>query len=152
MRNNTKNEKEQEDGPVGRSVSMRHAAKVDWWIMLAVLVGTLAPLLSHVYWASGMVLGILLVGAYPQSYETTDRGLMIRAGLTHRLVPYPAITFAGPAMEGANAALARSSVTLRWGLASEVLIAPADPKSFFADLASRAPHLAWQGQSLVATA
>lgn len=118
--------------------------------MLAVLVGILAPFLSHVYWASGMVLGILLVGAYPQSYETTDRGLMIRAGLTHRLVPYPAITFIGPVAEGAGASLALSSVTVKWGPASEVCISPADPPSFLADLASRAPHLTWQGRSLVA--
>ena len=57
--------------------SMRHNAKIDWWIIVAVLVGVLVPLASHTYWASGMVLGILLMGAYPQSYKTTPRGLLV---------------------------------------------------------------------------
>jgi len=132
---------------------MRHAAKVDPWLVVAVLVGTVVPLMSHVYWASGMVLGVLLAGAYPQSYETTSRGLRIRAGLSLRLVPYEAITFIGPATEGrASVALSRDRLKVRWGLASELLIAPADAKSFLADLATRAPHLARYGENLVAVA
>ena len=122
---------------------MRHEARLDGWIVVAVLVGTLAPLLTHAYWASGVVLGVLLMGAYPQSYETTDRGLMIRAGLTRRLVPYPALTFVGPAATPAG-------VRVRWGLAFEAQITPADPTRFFADIATRAPHRAWQGPALVA--
>jgi hypothetical protein len=134
-------------------IQMRHAAKIDWWIVLAVLVGTLAPLPSHTYWASGMVLGILLAGAYPQSYETTPRGLLIRSGFTRRLVPYPAITFVGPATEGAaSVALSRDRVKVGWGPCSEVLIAPAHPASFFADLAARAPQLVRRGPDLVAVA
>ena len=122
---------------------MRHAARLDGWIVVAVLVGTLAPLLTHAYWASGVVLGVLLMGAYPQSYETTDRGLMIRAGLTRRLVPYAAMTFIG-ATSGA-----RTAVTVRWGLASEAQIAPADLKSLLTDVAVRTPQLRWHGHALV---
>lgn len=130
---------------------MRHAAKIDPWILVAVLVGTVVPLLSHVYWASGMVLGIMLAGAYPQSYETTGRGLRIRAGLTYRLVPYEAITFIGPvAPARATAALSGDRLRVQWGLASEALIAPAHPERFYADISSRATHLARQGQALVA--
>ena len=132
---------------------MRHAAKIDPWIVVAVLVGTMAPLFSHVYWASGMVLGVLLAGAYPQSYETTNRGLRIRAGLTHRLVPYEAISFVGPATDGrASVALSGDRLKVQWGPASELLIAPADAKLFLADLAARAPHLSRQGEELVALA
>jgi len=129
---------------------MRHAAKIDWWIVVAVLVGTLAPLPSHTYWASGMVLGILLAGAYPQSYDTTPRGLLIRSGLTRRLVPYEAITFLGPAAHAhASVALSRDRVKIAWAPGSEVLIAPADRVAFFRDVAARAPHLALRGQDLV---
>lgn len=105
-------------------------------------MGTIAPLLTHAYWAAGVVLGVMLAGAYPQSYETTGGGLLIRAGMTRRLIPYPALTFIGPATEGLG-------VKVKWGYASEVLIAPADPQSFFADLAARAPHLTWHGLNLV---
>ncbi|HEY1239273.1 MAG TPA: PH domain-containing protein [Bryobacteraceae bacterium] len=129
---------------------MRHAAKIDWWIVLAVLAGTLAPLPSHTYWVSGMVLAILLVGGYPQSYETTPGGLLIRSGLFRRLVPYEAITFVGPATEGAaSVALSRDRVKVAWG-PSELLIAPADAARFFADVAARAPHLLQRGPDLVA--
>ncbi len=130
---------------------MRHAARLDGWIVVAVLVGTVAPLLTHAYWASGVVLGVLLMGAYPQSYESTGRGLRIRAGLTQRLVPYEAITYIGPASGSRpNPALARAAVKIRWGRGAEVVITPADPNAFFADMAARAPHLGWQGPSLVA--
>jgi len=127
---------------------MRYAAKIDPWILLAVLVGTVVPLLSHVYWASGMVLGVLLAGAYPQSYETTGRGLRIRAGLTYRLVPYEAITFVGAAAGRARATVSRDRLKLQWGLASEMWITPANPEAFLADLAARAPHLSRLGVNL----
>jgi len=130
---------------------MRHNAKVDWWIAFLALAGVLAPLAAHVYWASGFVLGILLITIFPQSYETTKRGLLVRAGLTRRLVPYEAITFAGPAAQGApSMALSSEPVKIQWGLASELVIAPAHPSVFLADLAARAPHLTRRGPHLVA--
>jgi PH (Pleckstrin Homology) domain-containing protein len=130
---------------------MRHNAKVDWWIVLLALAGVLAPLSTHTYWASGFVLGILLITIFPQSYKTTKRGLLIRSGLTRRLVPYEAITFAGPATQGAaSVALSADRMKIQWGLASELLIAPAHPSAFLADLAVRAPHLIRRGPELVA--
>lgn len=132
---------------------MRHTAKIDWWIVLAALVGVLAPLAGHAYWASGIVLGVLFLGVYPQSYESTPRGLLVRSGLTRRLVPYEVITFVGPApARGASAAWSRDRVKVAWGLASEMVIAPADRAAFFADVAARAPHLSRRGQDLVALA
>ena len=129
---------------------MRHQAKVDWWIVLVVLVGVLAPLASRTYWASGMIVGLVVLGALPQSYRTTPRGLLIRAGLTKRLVPYEAITFVGPALQGAQSvALSRDRVKVAWGPASELLIAPANREAFVADVAAHAPHLFRRGPDLV---
>lgn len=130
---------------------MRHNAKIDWWIALLAVAGVVAPLASRTYWASGLVLGILLITIFPQSYETTTRGLLIRAGVTRRLVPYGTIRFAGPATQGAaSVALSSAQVKIQWGLASEVLIAPANAASFLADLSAHAPHLARRGAALVA--
>ena|SRR5690348_1823698 len=131
-------------------VSMRHAAKIDSWIIIAVLAGTLAPLLSHAYWASGLVIGILLISVYPQFYETTPTGLVIYSGLTRRVVPYQAITFIGPSSDGrSSVALSMERVKIQWGPSSELLIAPADAGTFFADMAARAPHLCKRGQDLI---
>lgn len=129
---------------------MRHPAKVDWWIRCAILAGLLLPVLSRAYWAGGIVLGILVVAIFPQWYETTPRGLLIRSGLTRRLVPYQAITFIGPSSAaGSNVALSLDRVKVEWRPNSDVLIAPADPDAFFTDMASRTPHLAKRGQRLV---
>jgi hypothetical protein len=125
---------------------MRYAGKTDWWIAVAVLVGTLAPLLAHVYWASGVVLGVLLLGGYPQAYETTGKGLRIRSGLIQRLVPYEALTFAGPE-PGSAPALARDRIKVKWGVGFEALIALRDPDAFLADIAARAPHLSCRARA-----
>ena len=129
---------------------MRHAAKIDWWILIAIVTGLLAPLLGHVYWASGLVFGILLVAVYPQYYETTSSGLLIHSGLTRRLVPYEAIRFIGPSAEARHSvALSADRVKIEWGPGSELLIAPANRDAFFTDIAARAPHLRQRGADLV---
>lgn len=132
---------------------MRHAAKVDLWLGIAIVAGIAIPLASRAYWASGFILALLLICAYPQWYTTTPEGLLIRAGLTRRLVPYEAITFIGPSSDGrSSVALSMDRVKIEWGLGSDVLIAPADPEAFFADMAMRTPHLTKRGQDLVASA
>ena len=129
---------------------MRHTAKVDWWIGLAIMAGILTPLASRTYWAAGLIVALLFICMYPQWYTTTAEGLVIRAGLTRRLVPYEAITFIGPSSDGrSNLALSVDRIKVAWGPASEVLIAPADPDAFFADMAARTPHLSRRGQDLV---
>jgi len=127
---------------------MRHAAKVDWWVVFVALAGILAPLSTHAYWASGLVVGVLLAGAFPQSCKTTPRGLLVRSGLTRRLIPYECITSVGPAPA---AAFSRNRVKVEWGRRSKLLLAPADPRAFFSDLAARAPHLSRRGQELAAS-
>ena len=129
---------------------MRHAAKIDWWIIVAVLTGTLVPVLSHVYWAGGLVLAILVVAIDPQSYETTAAGLLIHSGLTRRFIPYEAITFIGPSsVARSSVALSADRIKIEWGLSSELLIAPADADRFCADVAARAPQLCRRGQDLI---
>ena len=70
--------------------------------------------------------------------------------MTRRFIPYEAITFVGPSSEGrSSVALSADRIKIEWGLSSELLIAPADPKTFCADLASRAPQLCRRGQDLI---
>ena len=85
------------------------------------------------YWVGGPVLGVLLLSAYPQTYETTPSGLVVRAVLGRQLIPYRVMTFVGPSA---------ARVRIRYGLGSEVLIAPAQQEKFLADVAARTPHLA----------
>ena len=129
---------------------MRHAAKIEWWMVLIALAGVLAPLQSRSYWASGIVAGVALISAFPQSHETTPRGLMIRTGLRRRLIPYGAITFIGPSpATGGRTALAANRVKIGWGRGLEAVIAPADPGAFLADMAARTPQLSKRGLDLV---
>jgi len=114
---------------------------VDWCVLAAIAVAIAALLLGVSYWLDGPVLLVLMLWAYPQSYETTGRGLSIREALTRRLVPYAAITLVAPGPRG--------SLRIRHGAASEVRIAPADCKAFLADLEARAPHLTRYRKELV---
>jgi len=41
-------------------------------------------------------------------------------------------------------------VRIRYGLASEILISPANQRVFFADMAKHTPHMIKRGQRLVA--
>jgi hypothetical protein len=75
----------------------------------------------------------------------------VRAGLVRRYIPYNVITFVGPCGGGQNLALTLDGVCLRYGLNSEIRIAPADAPGFIADVASRTPHLVKRGTNLVLT-
>ena len=120
---------------------MTHGSRVDWCVLAAIAVAIGALLLGASYWLDGPVLLVLMLWAYPQSYETTARGLAIRDALTRRLVPYEAITQVAPGRRG--------TLRIRHGAAGEVRIAPADCKGFLADLEARAPHLTRYRQELV---
>ena len=138
-------EEEAGNGPKGH---MRHAVQVNWGMVLIALAGVLAPVASGAYWASGVVLGVLLLGALPQSCETTPRGLLIRTGLTRRLVPYRALTLVSPCPDARGSlVLSTRRVRIEWG--SHARIVPADRRTFLAEIASRAPHLSQRGPDLV---
>ena len=121
---------------------MTHQAKVDWWMAAAIVLAIIVLLLGVNYWIAGPVLLVLLICAYPQSYKTTGQGLLICGGLWRRQIPYGAITFVG--------AIADDRVRIQYGLASELRIAPADPRGFLADIAKHTPHLIKRGYKLVA--
>jgi len=128
---------------------MYHKAKIDWWIAMAVMVAVVVPSAQEQYWVAALPLLILFSCCLPQSYQTTAGGLIVRAGLVRRFIPYRSITFIGPGRDGRySLALSLDRVKIRYGRGAELTIAPADPAAFFADLESRAPHLRRFGQNL----
>ncbi len=131
---------------------MTHHSKVDVYILAAILLAIGVFLLGD-YWIAGPILLILLLSAYPQSYETTPRGLVIRAALTKVVIPYETISSIGPAEadeERSIFSFSADRIRIQYGPASDILIAPANPNAFFADMAKRTPHLMKRGQRLTA--
>jgi hypothetical protein len=128
---------------------LRHKAKIDWWIALAILGGIAAPLLGGNYWISGMILLAVLTCLYPQSYETTPEGLLIRTGLIRNRIPYAAITAVRSCPDSRSGfALSLDRILISHGAGNETVIAPADRESFLADMTIRAPQLAKPGFDL----
>ncbi len=135
---------------------MRHEAKVDWLIGLAIAAGLVIPCVSAVttstpwgYAVSGF--GALLVFGFcwPQWYETTADALVIRAGVTTRRIPYSAITAVRPSSDTSSSfAMSLDRVEIEYG-SKRLLIAPKDQDAFFSDIAIRAPQLSRKGQNLV---
>jgi hypothetical protein len=120
---------------------MNHSATTNWWIVSAIAVSIVVLLLGANYWIVGPLLLNLMICAYPQTYETTEKGLVVRTALRRQLIPYEAITSIG---------LARGLVRVRYGARSEVRIAPNDTEAFFTDMAGRTPHLSKRMQKFVA--
>jgi Bacterial PH domain len=129
---------------------MHHKAKIDWWIVAAVTAGVLIPAAQGQYGVALLPLLILLGCCAPQSYQTMPDGLLIRAGLVRRFIPYRAITFVGPGSGSYSLGLSLDQVRIQYGPASEISIAPADPATFLADIGSRTAHLCRRGRNLVA--
>lgn len=119
---------------------MTYSSKLELPVCAGILLVVAAVLLGANYWVCGPVLLVLLLCAYPKSYETTPLGLVIHEPLATRHIPYGAITSAAP-HEG--------RLRLRFGLASELSIAPDDARAFLADVASHTPHLVRRGDALV---
>ena len=119
---------------------MTYSSRLDWYTCAGILLVIAAVLVGANYWVCGPVLLVLLLSAYPKSYETTAAALVVREPLATRQIPYGAIT---------SAALDRGRVRICFGLASEIRIAPADVRAFLADVASHTPHLVRRGEDLV---
>ena len=128
---------------------MLHKAKIDWWIAAAVTVGVLIPAAYGQYGVAALPLLILLGCCAPQSYQTTPDGLVIRAGLVRRFIPYRTITFIGPGSGSCSLGLSLDQVRIQYGAASDISIAPADPAGFLADIEAHAAHLRRRGRNLV---
>jgi hypothetical protein len=119
---------------------MTYSSKLDWCVCAGILLVVAAVLLGANYWICGPVLLVLLLCAYPKSYQTTAAALLVHEPLATRQIPYSVIT---------AAASERGCVRIRFGLASEIAVAPADARAFLADVASHTPHLVRRGEELV---
>ena len=121
-------------------IFMTYDAKFDWWLAATIAAAIALLVVGGNYWVGGPILAVLLLSAYPQTYEITPTGLLVRAALFRELIPYRVMTFVGPAA---------NRVRIRYGLKSELLIAPAQQEKFLADLTARTPHLCRQGEAHV---
>jgi hypothetical protein len=126
---------------------MRYQAKVDWMVRVSLLVGIVAPALIAIMqnwpWMSlaSLLAAALVFGvSYPQHYETRPDALIIKAGLTTRLITYERIKGVKPLEDG--------RLAIDYGLGT-VLIAPQDVAGFTADIAGHTPQLARRGRELV---
>jgi hypothetical protein len=119
---------------------MSYSSRLDWCVLAGILLAVAAVLLGANYWIAGPVLFILLLCAYPQSYETGERALAVRDAVSRRQIPYATIT---------SAALEGGRMRICYGLASELTIAPDKPAALLADVERRAPHLVRRGDALV---
>jgi hypothetical protein len=120
---------------------MQYSSRIDWCALAAVAAAIGAILSGASYWIGGPVLLVLLLCAYPQSYETTARGLIVHDALTRRVIPYAAIMLVSPAPRG--------RLRIQHGLAGAISLAPVKPECFLADIAAHAPHLTRRGRELV---
>jgi hypothetical protein len=119
---------------------MSYSSRLDWCVLAGIALAVAAVLLGANYWIAGPVLFILLLCAYPRSYETGERALAVRDALSRRQIPYTTISSVG--YDG-------GSIRIRYALASELTISPADPKAFLSDMERHTPHLVRRGDRLV---
>jgi hypothetical protein len=130
---------------------MTHSSSTNWWIVSAIAVSVLVLLLGANYWIVGPLLLNLMICAYPQTYETTAKGLVVRTALRRQFIPYGAITWVGLTSDDPRRkAILFDRVCIRYGRRAELRIAPADTEAFFSDMAVRTPHLSKRMQKFVA--
>ncbi len=130
---------------------MTYKGRNDLWFIAAFALATAALLFTGNYWVGAPLFLVFALCVIPQTYLLEADGVYIRAGLVRRYIPYGVITFVGPCGGGRNLALTLDGVCLRYGLNSEIRIAPADAPAFIADVAARSPHLVKRGADLVLT-
>src|SRR5437763_8331230 len=111
---------------------MTHKSKQDRCVWAGIALAAAALFLHVGYWIAGPVLLILLLCAYPQSYETGARQMVIHDSVTRRRIPYEAMT--AVRCNG-------DRVRICYGRASTIVIAPADARGFVRALAAFAPQL-----------
>jgi hypothetical protein len=108
---------------------MSHPSRPDKCVYAGIVAAATALFLHVGYWIAGPVLLILMLCAYPQSYELAETELIVHDSLTRRRIPYRAM--ASAESEGGR-------IRIRYGLGSEIVIGPADPAAFLEELA---PHM-----------
>lgn len=128
---------------------MTYRGHNDLWMVAAFAVSMGALFWTGNYWMAAPFAVVFVLWLLPQSYCVAADGVYVSAGLVRRFIPYNVITFVGPCSGGGNLALAMDGVCLKYGLNSEIRIAPEDADAFISDVANRAPHLVKRGQDLV---
>lgn len=73
---------------------MTYRSRIDWCVVAGILLAVAAVGLGASYWIGGPVLLVLLLCAYPKTYETAGAGLVVRDALARRAIPWAAITYA----------------------------------------------------------
>ena len=111
---------------------MTHKSKLEVWLLAAILYVIAVLALGGDRWIGVPVLICLLYMAYPHRYVTAPDALRVSTGLVRWNIPYRAITSVNR--------LGRR-ITIRVGNDPELLLAPADPIAFVADVTKHAPHL-----------
>jgi len=119
---------------------MVHKSKQDRCVWAGIVLAGAALFLHVGYWIAGPVLLILLLCAYPQSYEMAGHELVIHDSLTRRRIPYQAIT---------SAQRQAGRVRICYGTASAIVIAPANAQAFVHALSEYTPHLDRRGDDLM---
>lgn len=136
---------------------MTYQAQIDLRTVLVLAAGSLLPLLGLLWgrdeWAWGapaLALAYFFGAYFPQSYETTGEGLVIRAGLRRIRIPYDDIREVVPSAESRknSLALAKDRTLIRYR-GKEVLISPVEREAFMLDIQMRAPHLVKVGSKLM---
>lgn len=108
---------------------MTYKAKIDWWIAAALALGIAVPLAGGGLWMTIPLFLAVGICGYPQDYRTTKTGLVVRAGLIRREIPYCAISAVEP--EGGR-------VRVQYGANAGVVLVPADCRAFVEDVAAHA--------------
>jgi len=126
---------------------MNYKAKTDWMTRVSMLVGIVAPALIAIMqnwpWMSlaSLLAAALVFGvSYPQKYETTADALIIKSGLTTRVIAYERIKGVKPSNDG------RLEINYCIG---NVLIAPQTAEELTEDIARHCPQLVKRGNELV---
>jgi hypothetical protein len=111
---------------------MTYESRIDRTTIIAILLTIAALAAGANYWIAGPVLLVLFLAAYPRSFQLTPQGLKVRDVFGSRVIPYASIS---------RLAMTTGGVKIEYALASELIVAPNDPRAFFTELSARTPHL-----------
>ena len=113
---------------------MRYKGRVDWFIGVSMFVGIVAPVFiaitQNLPWMSiaSVIAAALVFGiSYPQWYETRPDALIIRSGLTTRLIRYAQIEAVRPSSD--------NRIAIDYRIRRQFLIAPQNAQGFMDDIA-----------------
>ena len=131
---------------------MRFATKYDWWIVLGLCVApafsTAAVFRQKSHLGAGGAITILMLwlaamsACWPQYYETRAGFLFIRQGWRKITISYAELTAVVSSSDARSAAVfSTDRVLVETSAGKRYIIAPADQRGFFAEIAAHASQL-----------